>query len=244
MRPLAGEPLLQAWELGAYQGYLDRSLTMLRAARPELSFEQLTAIPIAQLNLQLLRLRQISFGSMLSGFVPCPHCAARLEFSVPTAPLLAELEPLAARDSVQWIDGTTEYSLRPVSSRDLALAQGQGSPEQARTLLIERCITSRSTTASSEMVRVTKEASLTALRKFNELHAAAEITLQVSCPACGHSDSVDLDIARFLWLEVRYAAVRLLRDVHELASAHGWDERAILSMSPQRRNVYLEMLHS
>jgi hypothetical protein len=244
MRPLAGEPLLQAWELGAPQGFLDRSLTLLRVACPELSFEQLAALPMAQLNLQLLRLRQISLGSTLSGFVPCPHCAARLEFSIPIAPLLAELEPLAAHHSVQWTDGVADYSLRAASSRDLALAQGESSPEQARTLLLERCLNARSTTVSSEMVQVTEEAIRTALRKFNELHAAAEITLQLSCPACGRQDSVDLDVARFLWMEVRYAALRLLREVHELASAHGWDEQAILSMGLQRRNAYLEMLHA
>jgi hypothetical protein len=244
MRPLAGEPLLQAWELGAHQAFLDRSLTMLRVACPELSFEQLAALPVSQLNLQLLRLRQISLGSTLSGFVPCTHCAARLEFSVPIALLLAELEPLAARHSVQWTDGIADYSLRAASSRDLALAQCESSPELARTSLLERCLTARSTTFSSEMVQVTEEASRTALQKFNELHAAAEITVQLSCPACGRQDSVDLDIARFLWMEVRYAALRLLRDVHELASAHGWDEQSILGMGLQRRNAYLEMLHA
>ena len=244
MRSLAGEPLLQAWERGANQAYLDRALTMLHAACPEVPIEQLMAIGIPRLNLQLLRLRQISFGSTLSGFVPCSHCGSRLEFSVPIASLLEQLEPLVASNSVQWTDGTIEYSLRPASSRDLALAQGESSPEGARRLLMERCVTARPASESAETVQLTEEASETALQKFNQLHAAAEIVLQVSCPACGCAQAVDLDIARFLWMEVRHAAIRLLREVHELASAYGWEERGVLSMNPHRRSVYLEMLHS
>jgi hypothetical protein len=32
-----------------------------------------------------------------------------------------------------------------------------------------------------------------------------------------------------------------MREVHELASAYGWQEASILAMSSNRRNAYLEM---
>lgn len=243
MHPLAGEPLLQAWELGMNQGYLDRALTMLHGACPEAGSEELMALSIPQLNVQLLRLRQISFGSTLAGFVPCSHCAARLEFSIPIAPLLEQVEPMATLEPAKLTDGTTEYSLRPVSSRDLALAQREAGPEQARRLLIGRCVTALSTDPSAEP-QLTEQLNEMVLQRLNQLNAAAEITLQVPCPVCNRSEAIDLDIARFLWMEVRHEAIRLLREVHEMASAYGWDEKAILDMNPQRRNAYLEMLHS
>jgi hypothetical protein len=54
----------------------------------------------------------------------------------------------------------------------------------------------------------------------------------------------DLDIGRFLWFEVRNAAQRLLREVHELAYAYGWSESAILAMSFHRRQNYLAMVRT
>ena len=50
-----------------------------------------------------------------------------------------------------------------------------------------------------------------------------------------------LDVARFLWLEIRHAARELLSDIHVLASHYGWAERDIASMSPLRRAAYLQM---
>jgi len=59
---------------------------------------------------------------------------------------------------------------------------------------------------------------------------------------CSSHELLDLDMARFLWMEVRAAARRLLGEIHQLASAYGWSERAIAGMSPGRRAAYLEML--
>ena len=39
-------------------------------------------------------------------------------------------------------------------------------------------------------------------------------------------------------------ARRLLLDVHQLASAYGWSEMEILSLSATRRNAYLEMVRA
>ena len=37
-------------------------------------------------------------------------------------------------------------------------------------------------------------------------------------------------------------AVRLLGEVHELASAYGWREHDVLALSPWRRQAYLQMV--
>jgi hypothetical protein len=46
----------------------------------------------------------------------------------------------------------------------------------------------------------------------------------------------------FFWSEISAEARRLLLEVHNLASAYGWSESDILSMSALRRRYYLEMI--
>jgi hypothetical protein len=69
----------------------------------------------------------------------------------------------------------------------------------------------------------------------------AEILLRFDCPSCGASFDESLDLTSFLWAEMEGRAKRMLLEVHTLASAYGWSEAEILSLSPARREVYLEM---
>jgi hypothetical protein len=43
---------------------------------------------------------------------------------------------------------------------------------------------------------------------------------------------------------VEAAAKRLLGEIHNLASAYGWSEDAILSLSNSRRALYLQMVQA
>ena len=45
-----------------------------------------------------------------------------------------------------------------------------------------------------------------------------------------------------LWAELEAVARRLAMEVHTLASAYGWSESEILSLSDARRRLYLEMV--
>jgi hypothetical protein len=47
-------------------------------------------------------------------------------------------------------------------------------------------------------------------------------------------------VAAFVWEEIEACAARLLDDVHVLARAYGWSERAILALPEMRRAAYLE----
>ena len=70
----------------------------------------------------------------------------------------------------------------------------------------------------------------------------ADLRLGLTCVACGHAWQSPFDTASFLWTELDAWAARILREVHTLASAYGWTERDILSLSPGRRAQYLEMV--
>jgi len=77
--------------------------------------------------------------------------------------------------------------------------------------------------------------------RMSEADPQADVELSLTCPACGHAWLQPFDIASYLWAEIGDWAKRVLREVHALALAYGWDEADILAMSAQRRRMYLQM---
>jgi hypothetical protein len=250
MRALFGELLLDAWDEGTNQHPLNRGLILLSLALPECNRQQLAERTIAERNLLLLRLRELSFGGTLEGFSTCSRCGARLEFAVPVAALIEHLKSQLSSDPISWSENDRQYQLRPVTSADLLATLEVAGTVEARDLLLKRCLTISGVRSESDELFTGKELSDSVppsigpalVARFDQLHAAAELGCTVRCTECSNSDVLDLDIAQFLWLEVRNAAKRLLEEIHELAWAYGWSENSILRMSPERRTAYLEML--
>jgi hypothetical protein len=250
MRALTGELLLAAWEEGMDQHPLTRGLILLSLAMPECSRQQLAQLTIVERNLLLLQLRELTFGDTLQGFGTCSRCRTHLEFAVPVADLISHLKSQSSASPIGWGEDGKQYRLRPATTDDLLATLEAASTAEAREFLLKRCLTvSRDSSeaggwsACEEAPGAISPATLPALvAKFDQLHAAAELGCAVRCAECANREELDLDIAQFLWLEVRSAAKRLLAEVHELAWAYGWSERSILRMSRQRRNAYIEMM--
>lgn len=232
MQPLGGELLLAAWEQGALADEQRRPLTLLALCLPDRERQELEAVSLAERNLLLLRLHELSFGPMLGVFGTCAHCAAPFEFSVRVAELTAGQQERLPGDPLSWVEDEREYRLRPVTTADLLAVEPAG-PAQAEDRLLARCL---------ESAAGNGEPSSLARERFEQLNAGAELSLTIACPACSALDTLDLDIARFLWTEVRQGASRLLGEIHTLAGAYGWSEQAIARMSAGRRAAYLELL--
>jgi hypothetical protein len=79
-------------------------------------------------------------------------------------------------------------------------------------------------------------------KHMGQLDPQADIQMAVACPSCGNQIEAVLDIVSFFWSEINAWACRILREVHTLALAYGWQESEILAMSPIRRQIYLEMV--
>ena len=235
MRPLAGERLLAAWEEGTHEHDLGRALTMLATALPGTDRAQLGALPIAERNLLLLHLHELSFGPWLSVFGVCAGCGAQFEFAVRAAEMTEHVAGQSRPDRVTWQKDGRRYRLRAVTTDDLLATLGLPEPDAARDLLLTRCL-------EVSPVAGRRTASSVVRQRFDQLNAAGELSCSVDCPGCSSHELLDLDMARFLWMEVRNAARRLLGEIHQLASAYGWSERAIAGMRAGRRAAYLEML--
>lgn len=232
--------LLAAWEAAAAQPPLQRALTLLAAARPERSHDDWLHVPIGERDRQLLALRAALFGPRIDALADCPRCGEQLELDFDAGQITVPAS--AARSEVTVEAHGYRLRCRTPDSADL-LAAAALPDDAARALLLERCVTQ----ALKEGTAVAPSALPAALRTEVERALAgadpqAEIGIALACPACAHEWTIEFDVLAYLWSELDEWAGRLLRDVHELASAYGWSERDILGMSAARRGWYLDML--
>jgi hypothetical protein len=248
MNPLSTAELLALWERGLSQTSIQRSLALIAAACPDRSREQVMQLSIGQRDRLLLTLREQLFGSQLVSVAACPACADRLElnFSV-DAIRLPETE---VPETIEVHQAGYRMQVRLPNSVDLSAMseyQAVALPE-LRWLLLQRCLVEvKRESENQEAITITEFPEEVIEAISTQLAVAdpqADIQLDLSCPACRHRWQAAFDIGSFLWSEIQDWAVRLLREVHLLASAYGWSESDILAMSGQRRRWYLEMVGS
>lgn len=245
MNALAGDQLLAAWDRGFHESDLARPLTLLQVSSPERTRENLASLSLAERDLELWRLRRMTFGEWLRATLPCAECSAQIEFTLALSNVIEPLELLQLKAPVETQTQGWQVAVRPVTTRDLEAALSSSDEASAKQALLERSVSLKLVSgAAADWQDAPEPVRNLALQAFEEVHEGAESTCVATCPQCGAVKMADLDIGRFLWFEVRNAARRLLREIHELASAYGWSESAILAMTSQRRQSYLTMVRA
>jgi hypothetical protein len=235
MRALSNTDFLNVWERGSHLHPLDQSLLALGAALPETPYESLADWPLGRRNRALAELRCCCFGPKLQGWLSCTRCGEKLEFEMDGRAL--------AREEVPADPGTSDpilvrgHSFRLPTSRDLARAARETDPRLVALCLLENC-----RLGAGEPPAWSEEDLEEIGERLALADPMAEIRLTAHCPSCGHDGDETLDIATFLWAEIEGRAKRLLLEIHALASAYGWTEAEILSLSDSRRALYLEMV--
>jgi hypothetical protein len=236
MRALSPATCLALWEQGKGLHPLDRGLLAIAFASTDADGETAADWPLGRRNRVLVELRRTCFGPSLTGWTACEGCSEKLEFHVDASAIVAGDAPSA--DARVHCRGRV---LRLPTSRDLASIVGVNDAALAAIRLVERCTVSTGDEPGKARSPTAEE-----IDAIGEVLAAtdplAEIQLHFDCPGCGASFDRALDVEDFVWAEVEGRAKRLLRDVHALASAYGWSEDEILSLSPARRAFYREMV--
>jgi hypothetical protein len=237
--------LLTIWEHGLNQTPLERVLTLLIAACPEIDSETIAGLSIGERDARLLQLREWMFGSNLVNTAQCPQCTQRIEWENRIADIRIKPSPTTP-SPIEFRLNVEDYGLhfRLPTSMDIAdvmnAPRGDSTPQD----LLKRCIVSvRHAGEACDPGNLPEDVFATLGRRIEELDPQAEIRIDLTCPQCSHKWDVLFDIASFLWAEIDQWAERTLRTVHKLASAYGWSERYILNLSPVRRQLYLGLVN-
>ena len=240
---LTAKDLLDLWERGLTNPPLQRALDLLALAYPELSLEELRELPIGQRDTRLLELREALFGPRLNCLTNCPQCGERLEMAFDIAQLRA-IPPDSSSDgpySIVLDDYDVEFRLP--NSGDMSRIVDLSDTAETRQTLFEMCVQqARRAGVPISASDLPSELVLAAGARMAELDPHADMKIALTCPACSSQWSTTFDIASYLWIEINAWAVRLLHEIHCLAFAYGWREPDILSLSPMRRQFYLELI--
>jgi hypothetical protein len=230
MRGLRNAELLEIWERGFSQALTERALSLLAAACPDVNAEQLWALSIGQRDARLIALREALFGPDFEALASCPRCDRQLELNFSIADFHLDSQPEPDQEVTLNADGGV-LRLRVPNSQDVLMAS-------SREQLLQLCLPGVNVDhLPAEIVEAVEQ-------KIVECDPLADIRMLISCRDCRHEWRVVFDIVSFLWSEVESWVGRILNEVHTLASAYGWSERDILSLSPARRQLYLNMVRT
>ncbi|MFI2189513.1 hypothetical protein [Streptomyces sioyaensis] len=234
---LTEERVLEVWEHGLRQPPTTRAPLLATLAAG--TGVEVTRLSLAALNSLLLDLRSEAFGDTLSCTADCPGCGESLDVTVSTRELR---RPGAEAGDVPAEAGTAtlvaqglDITYRALTGDDLLAVDPDG--PDAYCALLRRCVVSVSPAQDPVPDTVLEEVG----QRLADLDPGADTTVALACPRCHHKWAAALDIAEHLWADIDGCARRLLYEVHALAQAYGWSEAEVLSVSPVRRQFYLEV---
>jgi hypothetical protein len=240
--PITSRELLSIWERGQGQSRAQRALLLLDAFREKEMPQYLANLPVGHRDALLLSFREQAFGSAFFALATCPKCGQKIEASFHSNEIRSEVSSNPCQEqSVSMND----YSalVRLPNTLDLIAIDHISEIDRATRVLLERCIVAASFKGEDVQFDRLPESFLDAvLERMSELDPQADVRLDLSCPECGHGWQAAFDMLTYLWREIDQWAVRILHDIHVLASAYGWSEADILAMSAWRRQVYLELV--
>ena len=234
----AGDGLLPAQKTTAL---LSRSVTQLGTLAP-LTAEAARSLTVGDREALLLHLRRVTLGERLPCVVACPAsgCGQKMDVDLTASELLLppyRTEPAYERPIA--VNGETRpirFRLPTGADQEEAAAAARRDPPAAVKLLLERCVDGEG------IERSIPEIAAQVGQAMSELDPQAELDISLTCPACGHSFSTLFDTASYFFQELAVRARHLYREVHLLALHYHWSEPEILSLTPRRRGLYLEML--
>ena len=230
---ISATSLLQVWERGQLQAPVEKALTLLAAAYPDATREELAMLSIGRRDASLLSLRAQLFGSQMSSLTNCPACGEQLELNFNVSDIRAFAPALESPLSV--CESGYELALRLPNSLDLLRLANCSTIAEMRSQLFAQCVLDGPDDLPAEIVDL-------AIARMGEADPQADVEVDLNCPECRHVWQTGFDIVTYLWSELHTWARDMLREVHLLASSYGWSEAEILNMSAPRRRGYLEML--
>ncbi len=236
---LTSDRVMLAWELGAGLSPSARANALLATLDCDAAVEAPT---IGARDLLLFRVREEAFGPTMAIRADCPGCGRTVDAGVGVGDILAPGAATDAPGATRRLDGDgwgMTYRLPTIHDMDAAAATRDVAA--ARAVLIDACVIEASADGRCCAAAALPPAAIDALAAaIEEWDPLVETAMAIDCPACGHAWHAVLEIGGYLHAEIGDAAMRIARDVDELARRYGWPERDILAMSAARRAIYLD----
>ncbi|HEX8184295.1 MAG TPA: phage baseplate protein, partial [Blastocatellia bacterium] len=214
MKPLSAHDIVRIWELGLAQGPIDRALTILAPAFPELAREEIARLSLGQLNARLFDVRERLLGPDLNCYAECPRCRERLEFTIAVS-AIRSVGPVVPEGQQQEmsIEGL-DLRFRLLNSLDLKALTEATDKGAMRRLLAARCVLDARREGEEIPRDQLPETVITALAaRLSECDPDAEVLLDLECPSCKNGWQTALDIVGFFWNELSAQVKRLLSEV-------------------------------
>ena len=243
MRPLSDTDMLLAWERGRIAARCESGpLSLLLATYPDENYDALARLSIGRRDNLLLALREQLFGAEIVALSNCKACQHVLEIHLHSSDLKSDMRDKSAELFSLDCSGF-HLEFRLPNSLDLIAISDSDSVAAGRLRLLERLISSSLHRDQPVGIEEIPEHILQMVEsRLAEEDPHADLQINAVCSSCETLNETILDIGYFLCKEVDHWAIRLLREIHELARAYGWAERDILKMSSWRRHCYMEML--
>jgi hypothetical protein len=251
----SAEELLHVWESNQRADAVHRGLAALATACPGLGRDAWALAPIGQRDNALFALQQALFGSELRTTATCPACGERVESQLSISEIVRRpLQLPTAPHRLHWQQLGYDIEYRLPNSEDLlavaapivdsnAVRTADRAGNDAVMHLLRRCVAcARHGDVAIDPGELPEDIVAGLSVQMEQHDPDADLRLALECPACAARWNLHFDIVSYFWGELDDWAQRTLADVHALASAYGWSEREILSISAQRRRLYLDMV--
>jgi len=241
-RAVTAQRLLEAWEATLEEQNARRGVALLARCR-DADVDALSRWGLAERDAALFDLRHALFGAEATAVTECAGCGEHLEARLD----LSVLRPAtpATGSATVTIDGYTVCTRTPCTD-DLAAISAHADESAALAALVMLCVESVLSPSGVDVPLTEVPAGVADDIRSHVADRVGDIDAEVSlsCAACGATSQVSFDIAAFLLREVEVWAARVLREVHVLARAYGWDEPTILRLSPRHRRAYIDLVEA
>lgn len=243
MHPPHPEQLLRLWEDGLHQSLLEKTVRLLAASCDAKDVSLVSHISIGERDARLLQLREWMFGRQLKNMSACPVCGQLSEWETRTTDLRLQQWPqeLTVRKCSLDIKGYTVLFRLPHSA-DMAKAIADNAYRNKESILRDCILEVRYNEQETPKELIPGDIYTAVENRMSEEDPQADIQMKISCPSCNHEWETRFDIMSYLWTEINNWARRTLRDIYLLARTFNWSEKDILSMTAQRRQLYLQMI--
>ena len=191
-------------------------------------------LPVGDLDLLVLARRRELRSDRFIAEGSCVHCATPVDVTFSLTAYAEHCRPRRPRGAEPAEPGWWRLPAQGVTFRVPAAADALAAAEadHPRRVLIERCVRGQPSPRQAAAAE----------RAMARLAPTLRSQVTGSCPECRREVLLDVDARELCLAELRFLAGSVHDDVHLIASAYGWPERAILDLPSPRRRRYADLI--